>query len=193
MDTPARRHLYVVNWSDARPPVTTASAARGADSSRSLPLSVDAQPQGDGKATSTPDESARAPRKFADCVESGLGDWVPCPYVACEHHLAIEVRSGSLDGSGGIYVHAPATIDPVDGLPDLDLDAMPETCTVQAIANRGDLTLEEVGELLGVTRERVRQIEAKAIKKLRGAGRARFVDEIAGAGAPAKPSRGRLV
>jgi RNA polymerase sigma factor (sigma-70 family) len=29
------------------------------------------------------------------------------------------------------------------------------------------LTLEEIGQIMGVTRERVRQIEAKALKKLR--------------------------
>ena len=29
------------------------------------------------------------------------------------------------------------------------------------------LTLEELGQIMGVTRERVRQIEAKALKKLR--------------------------
>ncbi len=33
-------------------------------------------------------------------------------------------------------------------------------------------TLEEIGKLLGVTRERVRQIEAQALEKLRGASRA---------------------
>ena len=33
-------------------------------------------------------------------------------------------------------------------------------------------TLEEIGRRLSITRERVRQIEAKALAKMRGAGRA---------------------
>lgn len=31
----------------------------------------------------------------------------------------------------------------------------------------GDYTLEEIAKMLGITRERVRQIEAQAIKKLK--------------------------
>ena len=35
------------------------------------------------------------------------------------------------------------------------------------IAEKSDHTLEEVGKLFNVTRERIRQIEAKALRKLR--------------------------
>ena len=38
------------------------------------------------------------------------------------------------------------------------------------------MTLEEIGELLGITRERVRQIKEKALVRLRHASRARFLE-----------------
>ena len=39
------------------------------------------------------------------------------------------------------------------------------------------LTLEEIGKVMGVTRERVRQIEAHALRKLRHPSRMRFITE----------------
>jgi RNA polymerase primary sigma factor len=47
------------------------------------------------------------------------------------------------------------------------------------IGGAADHTLEEVGKVFGVTRERIRQIEAKALEKLRQPGRARKLSTFA--------------
>jgi RNA polymerase primary sigma factor len=46
------------------------------------------------------------------------------------------------------------------------------------IGQKAECTLEEVGELFSVTRERIRQIEAKAMGKLRQAGRSRILESF---------------
>ena len=48
------------------------------------------------------------------------------------------------------------------------------------IGERSDFTLEEVGQRFAVTRERIRQIEAKALRKLRNPARARSLETFAG-------------
>lgn len=84
------------------------------------------------------------PATRAECIDLPR----PCPYVGCRHHLAIEVTAR------GDIAHIG---DPTE---------MAETCALD-IADRGGITLEEVGEIYAVTRERVRQIEEKAKRKIR--------------------------
>jgi len=50
--------------------------------------------------------------------------------------------------------------------PDLEVWEMEATCALD-VAERGGITLEEVGEILNLTRERIRQVEVKGLQKLR--------------------------
>ena len=79
----------------------------------------------------------------------------PCPHVACRFHLWTD---RCLDGHGAVV--------------DLKETALfgdrAHTCTLHEIA-RGPKTLEEIGGLFDLSRERVRQIEADALARLRDA------------------------
>ena len=76
----------------------------------------------------------------------------PCPYVSCKHHLYLDVNPDT----GSIKLN----------FPDLEVWEMEETCALD-VADRGGITLEEVGEILNLTRERIRQVEVKGLQKLR--------------------------
>jgi hypothetical protein len=49
--------------------------------------------------------------------------------------------------------------------PDLEVWEMNETCALD-VADRGGATLEEVGAIMNLTRERIRQVEVKGLAKL---------------------------
>ena len=102
------------------------------------------------------------PRTVGECVAAGLGRARPCPWVSCAYHLALEVTP-----SGGLWVNglSDAPVGP-DGVPVVDLAAMPATCALAA-AEGGPRTLDEIGAALGLTRERVRQLEAVALARAR--------------------------
>ncbi|MEZ4395058.1 MAG: sigma factor-like helix-turn-helix DNA-binding protein [Polyangiales bacterium] len=88
------------------------------------------------------DERVR-PVTRGDCVDGER----PCPWVSCVHHAI----------HGRVLVDDDAVIQTIE--------AMSSSCTLD-VADEGGATLEEVGELFDVTRERIRQIEAKALAKL---------------------------
>ncbi len=76
----------------------------------------------------------------------------PCPYVSCKYHLYLDVNPRT----GSIKLNFPG----------LEVWELTETCALD-VADRGGITLEEVGEMLNLTRERIRQVESKGLEKLR--------------------------
>jgi Sigma-70, region 4 len=94
-----------------------------------------------------PEHDYEKPLTRSECVE-GMR---PCPYVSCKHHLFLDVSSRT----GAIKLN----------FPDLEVWEMNETCALD-IADRGGTTLEEVGAIMNLTRERIRQVEVKALAKL---------------------------
>lgn len=84
------------------------------------------------------------PKTRAECQSSPR----PCPYVSCKYHLAIEVNAnGSITHYG-------------------DIETMTQTCCLD-VADKGDHTLDQIGTILGLTRERTRQIEEVAMRKVK--------------------------
>jgi DNA-directed RNA polymerase sigma subunit (sigma70/sigma32) len=50
--------------------------------------------------------------------------------------------------------------------PHLEVWEMAETCSLD-VADRGGITLEDVGAILNLTRERIRQVEVRGLVKIR--------------------------
>lgn len=91
------------------------------------------------------------PVQREDCLQ-GPNAERPCPFVSCKHHLALDVnpRSGAIKHN----------------FPDLEVWEMAETCALD-VADRGGVVLEELGALMNLTRERIRQLEMRALAKVR--------------------------
>jgi len=91
---------------------------------------------------------AELPLVRAECA----GGPRPCPLVSCQWHLYLDV--------------SPTTGAIKFNFPDLEVDELEESCALD-FAERGGASLEEVGKAMNVTRERIRQLEEKALAKLR--------------------------
>ncbi|HWN71109.1 MAG TPA: sigma factor-like helix-turn-helix DNA-binding protein [Haliangium sp.] len=88
------------------------------------------------------------PQTRSECHEQQR----PCPWVACKHHLYLDVNPET----GSIKLN----------FPDLEPWELQDTCALD-VAERGGITLEEVGEIMNLTRERIRQVEVRGLRKIR--------------------------
>ena len=112
-----------------------------------------------------------APRTRADC----RGGIRPCPWIGCEHHLLVSVterglpvvagRTYSTTGGPGRVDWEAVEAQVMDALENAEATGR-ATCAAD-VADLGGQTLDQVGKVLGVTRERVRQIEGVAMRKVR--------------------------
>jgi hypothetical protein len=91
---------------------------------------------------------AQRPRSRADCATGQR----PCMFISCKHHLYLDVNPTT----GSIKLN----------FPDKEIWEMAETCALD-VADRGGITLEEVGAIMNLTRERIRQVETRGLLKLR--------------------------
>lgn len=78
----------------------------------------------------------------------------PCPFVSCRHHLYLDR-----------YPDAPEAVGPEDMAPE-------QSCALD-IADDGASSLDDIGTVLGFSRERARQVEEGFIAKLRRASKHR--------------------
>lgn len=101
------------------------------------------------------------PRTWGECQERALGTPTnPCWYLRCRYNLLLDVSPDT----GSYKVTWPDLTDGHYGDEYRELPA--HTCALHE-ASQGGMTLDEVGLMLNVTRERVRQIETKALHALR--------------------------
>lgn len=94
-----------------------------------------------------PESDHARPRTRAECHEAMR----PCPFVSCKYHLFLDVQART----GAIKLN----------FPDLEVEDMTESCALD-IADRGGTTLEEVGAIMNLTRERIRQLEVRAMARV---------------------------
>jgi len=90
------------------------------------------------------------PKTRADCVNGAR----PCVFVSCKYNLYLDVNPET----GSIKLN----------FPDKEIWELPYSCALD-VAEKGGITLEEVGDIMNLTRERIRQVETRGLTKIKEA------------------------
>lgn len=99
-------------------------------------------------------ESARSTVRLAcgHSTDEARNHARPCGWVSCRSSLYLDIN--------------PETGSIKFNYPDLEPWELGETCALD-VADRGGITLEEVGAVMNLTRERIRQVEVRGLVKLK--------------------------
>ena len=92
--------------------------------------------------------SYQKPKNRSECLKLKR----PCLFVSCKYHPFLDVN--------------PDTKSIKFNFPGKEVWELKETCALD-VADKGGVTLEEVGAIMNLTRERIRQVEMRALQKLR--------------------------
>lgn len=106
------------------------------------------------------DDLPPRPRTRAECTDVPR----PCPFVGCRFNTYLDVS-----GTGAVRLNTSLEPDEVDPAMSCALD----------VADDGGASLRDVGRVLSMTRERARQIEARALDRMKRLGGDMGVDEVA--------------
>jgi hypothetical protein len=95
---------------------------------------------------------ATRPKTRADCCNGPR----PCLFVSCKFNLYLDI--------------SPKTGSVKLNFPDKEIWELEETCALDVAEEHPEgVVLERVGELMNLTRERIRQVESRAVDKVRSA------------------------
>jgi len=103
------------------------------------------------------------PKKRCDCKDGPR----PCPWVMCAWHMLWLVKSPTYyrDNTAGNSEARAARHGTDEDIIAL-IESLPHSCVLD-ICDLGKAELEIIGKSIGTTRERVRQIEAKSLRKMK--------------------------
>lgn len=119
------------------------------------------------------------PTKRSECIAVLR----PCPWISCKHHMLWIFLPRQFLTSTDKLIDKFLNTYSDDEILEMIEKLGDNSCTLDVVRH-GEMTLQEVGDIMGITRERVRQIEfcksGGAIRRLRHPSKMKYVEDFRG-------------